>query len=66
VKAAIKTAIDGEHIITQKSLEDSMKAIVDANREVAGKLSAEEKQELGKQVKRQIRKDKIRRRQHFR
>jgi ATP-dependent 26S proteasome regulatory subunit len=66
VKAAIKTAIDGEHIITQKSLEDSMKAIVDANREVAGKLSTEEKKEIGKQVNRQIHKDKIQRRQHFR
>jgi ATP-dependent 26S proteasome regulatory subunit len=55
VKAAIKTAIDGETLITQQVLEASLTAIMEANYEITGKpLSEEEKKEIGKKVKKKL------------
>jgi SpoVK/Ycf46/Vps4 family AAA+-type ATPase len=65
VKAAIKTAVDGESVITQKTLEDAIRAIVEANRQITGKLSSAEKREIEQKIKQQQKKDRIRKRRHF-
>jgi len=59
VKAAIKTAIDGEAHITQQVLEDTLKSIIEANQEITGKpLSEDEKKSIGAKVKRHLRTQK--------
>lgn len=62
VKAAIKTAIDNEPYITQKNLHETLSAILESNRQVTGKLSESEKTEIGRKIKRELHKKKIRKR----
>ncbi|MDR1380876.1 MAG: hypothetical protein LBJ47_05285, partial [Tannerella sp.] len=54
VKAAIKTAIDGEELIKQVTLETAIKDIIDSNNEIKKrmpqKLSSEEKTEIEKKL----------------
>jgi len=55
VKAAIKTAIDGNTVISQQLLADTLTAIMEANYEISGKpLSEEEKKEIGQKVKKHL------------
>jgi ATP-dependent 26S proteasome regulatory subunit len=65
VKAAIKVAIDGDTAITQKTLEDSIHAIIESNKEIKsepkGNLTDAEKKDIGHKIKLQLKKDKIRR-----
>jgi AAA+ superfamily predicted ATPase len=64
VKAAIKTAINGETLITQKNLEDSIHDIIEANKEVtqqsSGSLSPDKKETIEKTIKRKLRQGKVR------
>jgi ATP-dependent Zn protease len=64
VNAAIKTAIDGDNCISQQVLEKAINAIIESNKQVQGQggnLSESEKREIGRKVKLQIRKEKIKR-----
>jgi ATP-dependent 26S proteasome regulatory subunit len=54
VKAAIKTAIDGKTCISQQTLEDTLKSIIESNNEVTGKLTTDEKKEIGEKIKNKL------------
>jgi ATP-dependent 26S proteasome regulatory subunit len=51
VKAAIKTAIDNEPFITQNILEESLRSIIESNKQVTGKLTEAEKAEISEKIK---------------
>jgi AAA+ superfamily predicted ATPase len=57
VKAATKTAINGEASISQKALEDSIQDIIASNKEVTQKpdFSPEKKQSIEKAIRRKLR-----------
>ncbi|MDR2782748.1 MAG: ATP-binding protein [Treponema sp.] len=58
VKAATKTAIDGDAVITQKHLEDAVRDIIESNKNVSqkqGSLSEEKKQEITRKIKQSLR-----------
>jgi ATP-dependent 26S proteasome regulatory subunit len=70
VKAALKTAIDGIPSISQQILEFSINSIIESNRQVTQNgngvtLAKTEKDEIGKKIKLQLRKEKYKRRRHL-
>jgi ATP-dependent 26S proteasome regulatory subunit len=57
VKAAIQCAIDNEPCITEHILEETLRSIIESNRQVTGRdLSETERLEIGKKVSRHLRK----------
>jgi AAA+ superfamily predicted ATPase len=64
VKAAIKTAVDGDLYITHNVLSETINSIIEANHEVTGTLSTKEKEEISKKIRRQQRRDKSQKGSH--
>jgi hypothetical protein len=70
VKAALKTAIDGLPSISQQTLEFSINSIIESNRQVTQNgngvtLTKTEKDEIGKKIKLQLRKEQHKRRRRL-
>ncbi|MDR0822821.1 MAG: AAA family ATPase, partial [Endomicrobium sp.] len=58
VKAAVKTAIDGETSISHKSIENAIKSIIESNSKVSKNLSKSDEKRIVKKIKTKLHKSK--------
>jgi len=54
VKAAIKTAINGEACVTRQLLEDTLNSIIESNKGIASNLPEDEKKAIGEKIKEKL------------